>query len=128
MYFATLWLLCLRSRSFLLATILFAGAFGIDVYIAVHYWAFLGARIVCVCALPIGLQLPLLWWRLGQYIARSHLLSPHIPLVPSEREPERDATGEVGMDLSGLSFWIAFIPCMCLLFLLFVLGRFVAAS
>ena len=119
MLFADVLALCKRSRPFLGATLLFAVAFGIDLYIAMHYWSILGARMVVAFSLPIGLHLPLTWWRLGSCIRRSADVSD------ARRSEASDAEFKdvQELSLSDLSFWLAFLPSMSLFFLLFVLRR-----
>ncbi len=114
--------LILKLRPFRWATILFAIAFFVNMYIAICYWTILGARIIVGFSLPIGLHLPLTWWRLGRCIDRSYASSKNSFRDPAG-EPEATELSSPGNDLNHLSFWIAFLPTMCLLFLLFVLRR-----
>ena len=119
MDFSALRELLSRSTSFRFATLFFWAALAVDIYIVCRFGSAIGTTYVCMYALPIGLQLLVTWWRLAQCVNKSGLTGP-----PRKRVAETDADE---MDLSNLSFWLAFIPLMSLLFLLSVLGRGVHA-
>ena len=103
MKYAEVCTLCLRSRPFLWATVLFALALSVDAYIAVRYWTFVGVRMEVVFALPIGLHLPLLWWRLASCIERDRR-SAHEYVDNRRRELEESDLISPLMSLADLSF------------------------
>ena len=115
MDFSALRELLVRSSSFRWATLFFWASLAVDIYIVCRFGSVIGTKYVCMYAFPIGLQLPVTWWRLAQCVNESRFTGS-----AGKRVADGDADQ---IDLSSLSFWLAFIPLMSLLFLLSVLGR-----